>query len=397
MDKMYTKVSRLHIELSSRCNASCPVCSRNFCGGPVAPDLELTELSIDDIKRMIPIELAKQLNAINFCGNLGDPGMAPDILPIMEYFREHSPHIIMQIRTNGGMRNPKFWKQIGEFFVWSQNNMSPYVDKTHLFNQPGVVFSVDGLEDTNHIYRRGVKWEKLYANMKAYSDTGAKGIWEWLIFEHNQHQVEEARALAKQLGFDFSIKNPLGFGEFEDRSRPITVYDKEGNYEYNIWPANYTGPKPDTPELGYKISWDKESLKAANIKIIPDITEFTKGLENDEIVCKSTENKDYGEVYISANGYMLPCCFLGGIFGQFGNSYSRHQFNTMVREYGLEKFDLKKFNMLEILDGPHFQKFFLDGWSKKKFADGRLAFCAEVCGKKSPYDILYFNKKKEQA
>jgi MoaA/NifB/PqqE/SkfB family radical SAM enzyme len=47
-------VKRLHIELSSRCNASCPACSRNYSGGPVASDLELTELSIDDIKRMVP-------------------------------------------------------------------------------------------------------------------------------------------------------------------------------------------------------------------------------------------------------------------------------------------------------------------------------------------------------
>jgi len=46
MEKMYEveNVKRLHIELSSRCNASCPACSRNYAGGPVAEGLELTEL-----------------------------------------------------------------------------------------------------------------------------------------------------------------------------------------------------------------------------------------------------------------------------------------------------------------------------------------------------------------
>lgn len=383
---MYGTVRRLHIELSSRCNASCPVCSRNFSGGPVVPDLELTELSIDDIKRMVPNEIAKNLVGINFCGNVGDPGMAPDLLPILEYFREQSPNIVQQIRTNGGMRGTKFWTEVGEFFA-----KQPKAIGNHLFNQAGVVFSVDGLEDTNHIYRRGVKWEKVIANMRAYSATGAKAIWEWLLFEHNQHQVEEAQALAKELGFIFSMKNPLGFGEYEDQAKPINVYDKVGNYEYSIWPANIKN-KTQTPEVGFKIGFDTESLKTMRHRVIPIINEFGKSLEKDNISCKSIEHDDFGEVYISANGYMLPCCFLGGVFGQFHTTYSRYQFNSMLTEYGLEKFDLKKFNMVDILEGPHFQKFFLDGWSKETIEGGKLLFCLETCGTKSAMDKLYVNK-----
>ncbi len=123
-------VRRLHIELSSRCNASCPACSRNYAGGPVAVDLELTELSLDDIKRMVPVEIAQNLIGINFCGNVGDPGMAPDLIPILEYFREQSPEIVQQIRTNGGMRNEKFWTELGNFFV-----KQPPARDNHLFSK----------------------------------------------------------------------------------------------------------------------------------------------------------------------------------------------------------------------------------------------------------------------
>ena len=389
MEKMYGKVKRLHIELSSRCNASCPVCSRNLSGGPVIPDLELTDLSLDDIKRMVPVELAKEIEGINFCGNIGDPGMAPDLLPILQYFREHSPNVAQQVRTNGGMRGTKFWTGIGEFFASQPKPKNP----NHLFSHAGVVFSVDGLEDTNHIYRRGVKWEKVIANMRAFSATGANGIWEWLLFEHNQHQIEEARALAKELGFYFTLKNPLGFGEYEDQAKPINVFDKLGNYEYSIWPANIK-EKTTTPEIGHKINFDPDLLRDIKKQSISSlvISEFGKSLENDKINCKSIENEDFGEVYISSNGYMLPCCFLGGVFGQFHTSYSRSQFNTMIRDYGLEKFDLKKYNMLEILEGPHFQKFFLDGWNRETIEGGKLLFCLETCGKKSAMDNLYVNK-----
>lgn len=375
-------VKRLHIELSSRCNASCPACSRNYSGGPVADDLELTELSLDDIKRMVPVEIAKNLIGINFCGNVGDPGMAPDLIPILEYFREHSPKIAQQIRTNGGMRNEKFWTALGEFF-----KKQPPARDNHLFSKAGVVFSVDGLEDTNHIYRRGVIWEKLYRNMQAYSATGAFAVWEWLLFEHNQHQVEEARALAKELGFEFIVKNPLGFGEYEDTLSGMNVYGKDGDYEYTIWPAKYTGHRKE-PVFGKKVDFTyKDRLT------IPILPEFSKELEkNSTIVCKSVERTTTKEIYISANGYMLPCCFLGGVFGQFHSSYSRYQFNKMITDYGLEVFNLKNKSMLDIIQGDDFSKFFLDGWKADTIENGKLLYCLETCGHKSAMDKLYSTK-----
>jgi len=384
MEQMYEveNVKRLHIELSSRCNANCPACSRNYSGGPVADGLELTDLSLDDIKRMVPEEIAKNLIGINFCGNVGDPGMAPDLIPILEYFREHSPKIVQQLRTNGGMRNEKFWTSLGNFFV----NQSPARDN-HLFSKAGVVFSVDGLEDTNHIYRRGVIWEKLIKNMRAYSATGAFAVWEWLLFEHNEHQVEEARILSKELGFEFIVKNPLGFGEYEDTLNGINVYGKDGDYEYTIWPSKYTGFRKDPP-FGNKVDF-----KFMNQKRIPILSEFSKELEkNSAIVCKSIEHKESKEIYISANGYMLPCCFLGGVFGQFNSSYSRHQFNKMINDYGLEVFNLKNQSILDIIQGSDFSKFFLDGWKADTIENGKLLYCLETCGHKSAMDKLYSKK-----
>ena len=384
MEQMYEveNVKRLHIELSSRCNASCPACSRNYSGGPVADGLELTDLSLSDIKRMVPVEIANNLVGINFCGNVGDPGMAPDLIPILEYFREQSPKIVQQLRTNGGMRNEKFWTTLGNFFV-----KQPPPRDNHLFSKAGVVFSVDGLEDTNHIYRRGVVWEKLIRNMRAYSATGAFAVWEWLLFEHNEHQVEEARIIAKELGFEFIVKNPLGFGEYEDSISGMNVYGKDGDYEYTIWPTKYTGHRKE-PLFGNKV--DFSYMNRLTIPILP---EFSKELEkNSEIVCKSIEHSESKEIYISANGYMLPCCFLGGVFGQFHSSYSRYQFNKMINDYGLDVFNLKNQSMLDIIQGPDFSKFFLDGWKADTIENGKLLYCLETCGHKSAMDKLYSTK-----
>ena len=59
--------------------------------------------------------------------------------------------IKIEIHTNGGARNVEFWENLGK--------LSKIAGKNIL-----VIFSVDGLEDTNHIYRRNVKWDKLKEN-----------------------------------------------------------------------------------------------------------------------------------------------------------------------------------------------------------------------------------------
>lgn len=378
-----TQIGRLHIELSSRCNASCPACSRNLAGGPVTPNLELTELTLDDIKSFFPEKFVKNIIGINFCGNVGDPGMAVDLLPILEHFQAHgSKEIAQHVRTNGGMRKPDFWRDVGKFFASIPRNSS-----NHAFLHPAVVWSVDGLEDTNHLYRKGVRWDRLFANMEAYASTGAFGIWEFLVFEHNQHQVEQAERMAEKLGFKFLPKNPLGFGEYQPgKQQGMKVYDKDGYYEYSIYPVNFDGVRDKFPE-GYKVDFEK-----AMIENVPVLNDFSKNLgRTSGIRCKSLEQYAQ-EIYISATGHLLPCCFLGGVFGQFNSTYSRWQFNQAVKNMGVDKIDLRKNSIYEILMGPHFNKLFTDGWAAKTVEDGRLLFCVETCGSISHMDKLYSSK-----
>ncbi len=50
----YEEIRKVHLELTDKCNAACPQCSRNERGGPVNPLLPLTELTLDDIKTIFP-------------------------------------------------------------------------------------------------------------------------------------------------------------------------------------------------------------------------------------------------------------------------------------------------------------------------------------------------------
>jgi len=348
-------ITKLQIELTTRCNASCPLCNRNVQGGPVIDEFASHELLLNDIIQIFPKEILKNLNFINHCGNFGDPGYATDLIPILRYFRDNSSRYLYQhIRTNGGMRSAEFWEELGNFFI----------EKQPKFNN-GFIWSVDGLEDTNHIYRRNVKWEKLYANMKAYAKTKAYGRWEYLLFEHNKHQVDDARKMAKELGFEFTVKEPLGFN---DNKSHVSVYNRDLTYAYSIFPANYEGTKNIIPR----------KYIPTKIHTLTDEQEILS--RNRNINCLSLRDSNNQQIFVTSTGHLIPCCFLSGPLINTNLTYAAKQFYEKITEMGMDNIDLRKRNMLDILTDSTFINFFIRGWENKSVKDGRLLFCAETCG-----------------
>jgi MoaA/NifB/PqqE/SkfB family radical SAM enzyme len=178
-------VKRLHMETSSVCNAACPMCARevdpNF-----NKDTDAVSLSLDKAKELFDIEFIQKLESMYMCGNYGDPAAAPDCIKIFAYFREINPRMSLGIHSNGSLRDNLWWGQLGSTLSH---------DSDYCF------FSIDGLKDTNHIYRINTDFEKIIKNAKSFIDAGGKAHWEYLVFEHNEHQVDEARKLSEELGF----------------------------------------------------------------------------------------------------------------------------------------------------------------------------------------------------
>ena len=66
-----------------------------------------------------------------------------------------------------------------------------------------VIFGIDGTDDQTHqLYRRGVDFNKLIRNAKAFIKAGGRASWQWLEFDHNTHQTETAKQMAQDLGFE---------------------------------------------------------------------------------------------------------------------------------------------------------------------------------------------------
>lgn len=238
-------VKLLHLEPTTVCQAACPQCDRE--NPELYTSCNQSELTLDDIKRLVSDKFIKQLNKMFMCGNFGEPAAAKQCLDIFRHFKEINPNIVIGLNTNGGVRNPNWWKQLGEI-------MNGTYDYT--------VFSIDGLEDTNHIYRRNVSWKKVMENAQAFIDAGGSAHWDMLIFEHNQHQVEQAKQLADNMGFSW-FRSKVSKRFF---TTPIKFLNP---------PVGYNMPNVENPNNIDCFALNENSL------------------------------------FLAANGEFLPCCFIG--------------------------------------------------------------------------------------
>jgi hypothetical protein len=143
-------------------------------------------LTISQIQSHFDDYAIAKLDKMFMCGDYGDPAAGRHTLDIYRYFRRINPEIVLGMNTNGAIQNAAWWQTLGEIF----HRQRDYV-----------VFSIDGLQDTNSVYRVNSNWSKLMANVHAYIAAGGSAHWDMLVYQHNQHQVEQCEQLARDLGF----------------------------------------------------------------------------------------------------------------------------------------------------------------------------------------------------
>lgn len=296
-----TKIKALHLELTNRCNAACPMCMRTF-NDKIKNDPQ--DISIESFKKWFSPELIQGLDKIKFCGNAGDPAIAKDCLLIHEYVIECNPNIQLLMNTNGGVRTTKFWARLGEIYGKSSTS--------HL------TFHIDGLEDTNHIYRKGVLWKKLINNVKAFNATEGRSIWAFIPFFHNEHQTEEAEELSKTYGFDgFALKISA---RWNNRSKPHKsesgVIYPPTSCEFNIDSFQVFDDHPTCVSVARKelyvdswgrlfpCCWIASKLEAGKITIDEDLSLYNNDINT--ILSNNYYSKDLEESW--ADPRKSPVC-----------------------------------------------------------------------------------------
>ena len=138
----------IDFEISSLCNAGCPVCPRRHNGH--YSEFTQTYWSKDEVERVVDSGIIKNLYGILFCGNFGDAMGNPDVAEITKYFRSHNERMSIHVKTNGGIGNPSDYRQMAKM---------------------GAIFTfgLDGVGKSNELHRVIVKWDNVLKNVQAFT------------------------------------------------------------------------------------------------------------------------------------------------------------------------------------------------------------------------------------
>jgi len=337
----FSELETVHLEITNNCQARCPMCSRNYHGGIENPNIKINNWSLKDFKTIFKKSVLTQIKSIYFCGNFGDPILNNDLDSMCEYANQANPELEIRIHTNGGAKSTQWWKCLVK-----------KLPKKH-----SVIFGIDGLEDTHSIYRIGTEYRQVIKNAKTFIDSGGTAEWVFIKFKHNEHQVEEAKSRAKDLGFDlFTLKNSTRFFE-----KDFPVLDKDGNVIYRLEPPTSNQVKMITVDMikNHK-NWVAES----------------------EIKCHAQKNK---EIYIDAYKNMFPCCFLALVPYNYSppndltfsiRSEIKNQHVRLINSLGeIENLNAVTRGIKSIMDSHEWQNIWDHFWNKDK-----LIVCAKTCG-----------------
>lgn len=324
-------ICQVHLEISSKCNAECPLCPRNFYGYPYNDGYIEHNMSLSEAQHIFQPEFLKQLTKIYINGNFGDAVMNPNTIEIIEYFCKHSSAII-SMSTNAGARDKEYWQNLAQLNVQ-------------------VIFCIDGLRDTHHLYRKNTQYSTVIKNAKTFIDAGGYAVWKMIKFDHNQHQHDQAKMLSLRLGFK----------EFEliDHGRSqAPVFNKQQKLTHMIGqPINVNFDK-----LWHTRTTDEVLLE----DIVP-------GREPKPIQCQVKNDRS---LYISSTGDVYPCCFLGFNPKTYGHGNyheaANAQFKHMVQENNALEHSLE--HCINWFDN------IVQSWNQPTFEQGRLVICNDNCG-----------------
>lgn len=270
-------IEQVHIELTDKCQASCPQCLRNHFGGADREFIQNVEITLDQFKQWFPIEFLKNLKNFYACGSLGDPAIAKDCLEIFDYVRQNNPSCRLALHTNGSLKTTTWWAKLA----------------ATLGNNGTVVFAIDGFKGEHELYRRGTNWDKIIENAKAFIAAGGHARADCLIFKHNEDRIQELKTYLLGIGFvEVNLKPTNRF--YGDSGFP--VQNRLGEYEYTIHPP--AGSK-----------WQQKMLNPNIIKLV-DIDNFNYMLDNATVTPVCTTRK---EIYVDARGSIFPCCWTGSV------------------------------------------------------------------------------------
>jgi len=296
----------LDIELTSFCNIECKGCFR-VISKHADKILNKEYIDIDTIRERFQKSMFPSIKIINFCGSVDEPTSHPQFFDIIKHFADWGAHI--NIATNGSLRTTKWWTELAGILPSSH----------------AVTWGIDGSDELSEVYRQGSNFTKVEQNYRAFNAAGGRSNWQFIVFEHNEHQLEEAKQKASDEGFK--------------------------NFKTII------SHRKDT----------KGDVKAAKTEKIDNAPEIPY------VSCKYGNQK---RIFINHMGNVIPCCHLNSKMMEYSVSENiKDDFETLLVDNDYK--NTINLNRVSIEEAIHSDVWngIIDSWD----SDNPLPRCMQVC------------------
>ena len=200
--------------------------------------------------------------------------------------------------------------------------------------------------------------------MRSFINAGGRARWDFLVFEHNQHQVEQAEAFANELGFERFIakKTDRFVTAKKDKKEEHQAKSKKGETAKIL--------KKPSEKYQNKIINKQDALldKYGSMQNYYDVV---------PIKCKV---KEEGSLFITAEGLALPCCWTATRMYKW---YHKDPTVEPIWRYIENIGGKQNLNAKQGLDKVFATGIFdniQSGWSLPSCKEGKLSVCSEKCG-----------------
>lgn len=292
-------IEMFEIEISSDCNAACPMCSREmFKDHLVSRNITYNQFTDAFTPKILNGKI------VEFSGVWGDAIKNPECLEIIEYIVSNNCRVWMD--TNGGYQTKKWWANLGKVSKKYNNRIQ-------------IRWAIDGHKETNHIYRKNTKFDIIERNMTAYLKESEApdnhNIWSFIPFEHNLYELETAKEHANELGLRFQIR--------QSSRDPVKT----------------------------TVRIDKNTEKEVLIKtVIFENNKTSKSIKD----CRFYHNK---WIFIGSDFKVWPCCFIWDEV-----SRNRKNILEKFKDFHPNWNDLRHHTLESILNHKYYQNTLMDSW-----------------------------------
>ena len=196
---------KINLDITHRCTLQCQRCNRAIFAarGQKVPGEDMT---MENFKKVIDY-----FEEVYFCGQISDPIFHPQFIEFLKLLKGRKT----VIHTAASHKKEEWYRKAFEA------NTDAYW-----------TFGIDGLPKDSHKYRINQDGEHLFKMACMAAKIVDKVKWQYIVFNYNEINIEEARQMAKDNNLIFEVQKSSRFWE-GDHLMPKNkkYYIKRKSYE----------------------------------------------------------------------------------------------------------------------------------------------------------------------